>query len=112
MKRNIRCLVLAISLVLLGTDAARSRDLVEDAGHAFDRGDYAQAIKLLEEARANSADCKISFYIGLSRYRLHQLDDAIVNLASAASCNPQSTEFNAALAEAYSQKGDDNRALA
>ena len=112
MKKNVRCLAIAISLLLLGGDAAQARDLLEDAGHAFDRGDYTQAIKLFEQARASSADCKIPFYIGLSRYRLRQLDDAIVNLASAASCNSQSIEFNAALAEAYAEKGDDNRALA
>ncbi len=111
MKRSIRCLPIAISLFLIGRGTAQHRDLLEQGGQAFNRGDYARAIELLQQARAGSADCKIPFYLGLSRYRLHQLDGAIVDLASAAKCDPQSLEFNTALAEAYSAKGDDNRAL-
>ncbi|MDQ2712213.1 MAG: tetratricopeptide repeat protein [Acidobacteriota bacterium] len=109
MKRSIRCLPIAISLVLLGT--AQTRDLLEEGGQAFNSGDYPQAIKLFERARVVSANCKIPFYLGLSRYRLQLLDGAIVDLASAAKCDSQSIEFNTALAEAYSAKGDDNRAL-
>ncbi len=111
MKRSIRCLPIVISLVLLGGKSTQAGDLLDDAGAAFNRGDYTLAIKLFEEARARSKDCHIPFYVGLSQYRLQQLDSAIVNLASAASCNPQSSEFEMALAEAYIQKGDDNRAL-
>jgi tetratricopeptide (TPR) repeat protein len=112
MKKNIRWLPIAISLVLIDRTAAQAPNVLEEAGRAFDRGNYIRAIQLFETARSNSADCKIPFYIGLSRYRLQQLDEAIVDLATAANCNPQSVEFNSALAEAYVQKGDDNRALA
>lgn len=111
MKKKICCLPIAISLFLLAGARAQSRDLLDDAGRAFTRGDYAQAIKLLDKARLSSTDCKIPFYLGLSRYRLREMDGAIIELASAVSCNPQSVEFYSALAEAYSAKGDDNLAL-
>lgn len=112
MKRNIGYLLIAISLALLAREAAQAGDQLAAAGQAFNRGDYSQAIRLLEEARTSSKDCEIPFYIGLSQYRLRQLDHAIVELASAASCNPQSIRFHTALAEAYAEKGDDNRSLA
>ncbi|MDQ2776264.1 MAG: tetratricopeptide repeat protein [Acidobacteriota bacterium] len=111
MKRNTRYLAIATSVALLCGETALPRDLLGEAGRAFNRGDYTQTIKLLEQARAGSSDCRISYFLGLSRYRLQQLEGAIIDLASAASCDPQSIEFLTALAEAYSAKGDDNRAL-
>jgi tetratricopeptide (TPR) repeat protein len=114
MKKNSRSFLTttsAVVLLLLIGSVAWSNDLLEDAGHAFDRADYKHAIELFKKARATDADCKIPFYLGLSHYRLRQLGESIVDLASAVSCNPQSVEFNTALAEAYVEWGDDDLAL-
>ncbi len=112
MKRSVLQAAIAISLCAPVKGVAQPQDLMQDAGNAFNRGDYREAIRRFETVRAHSADCQIPFYMGLSHYRLRELDAAIVDLATAAKCNPQSVEFNAALAEAFIQKGDDNRALA
>jgi tetratricopeptide (TPR) repeat protein len=48
----------------------------------------------------------------VAHYRLRQLDSALIALRSAAECDPGAVDSRIALAEAYAQKGDDNRALA
>jgi tetratricopeptide (TPR) repeat protein len=111
MKKSLQRQLLAISLLVLWPGFSTAQNRLDAAGQAFNRGDYRQAIRLFENLRASSSDCDISYYLGLSHYRLKELDDAIVDLAIAASCQPKSVGFNTALAEAYIQKGDDNRAL-
>src|SRR5690242_6925491 len=103
---------IVISLLLAIAATAQDQDLIKSAADAFNSGNYEKAIQLLEQVRTRSGNCEILFYLGLSRYRLRELDPAIVDLAGAASCEPHSVAFNLALAEAYSAKGDDNRALA
>ncbi|MGI8988939.1 MAG: tetratricopeptide repeat protein [Bryobacteraceae bacterium] len=87
-------------------------DALEAAKRAFAAGDYAGAVRMLEPARARSSDCEVSFIGGLALYRLKQLDQALIELKSAAECDPKSADARVALAEAYAQEGDDNRALA
>ena len=50
----------------------------EQAGRAFDAGDYPAAIKLFEKAREESPRCDILLYLGLARYRLKQVDQALI----------------------------------
>jgi tetratricopeptide (TPR) repeat protein len=49
--------------------------------------------------------------LGLSRYRLDRVDQALVDLQAAAACNPSNTIPRTALAEGWLRKGDDQRAL-
>ncbi len=86
--------------------------LVAQGQRAFNAGDYTQALRSFEQAQKLSSDCAIPFFIGLARYRLKQIDEAIVEFSSAAACNPSMPDARIALAEAYAEKGDDNRALA
>ena len=58
-----------------------------------------------------SKDCETHFVTGLSRYRSHQLTEALVELQTAVGCDPKNVNYRLALAEAYMQKGDDNKAL-
>jgi len=89
-----------------------AQNVVEEGKRAFDAGNYTEAVRLFEKAQQSSARCEIFFYLGLARYRLKQLDRAIINFRSAAECDPKLPEPHIALGEAYTQKGDDNRALA
>lgn len=79
---------------------------------AFDAGDYTQALRSFEEARKISSNCAIPFFIGLAHYRLKQIDQAIMEFSSASACDPSMVDAKIAVAEAYAEKGDDNRALA
>lgn len=76
---------------------------------AFDKGQYRDAIQLFEQARSH--DCRVSFYIGVARYRLGEGDEAIRSFQAAAECDPKFAPARVALAEAYAQRGDTARAL-
>lgn len=85
---------------------------LEEAKRAFDAGRYAEALEGFQKVQAESPQCEIYFFIGLTQYRLGRLDEAIASLASSVGCNPRFSLGEHALGDAYVAKGDDNRALA
>jgi tetratricopeptide (TPR) repeat protein len=82
------------------------------AKNAFASGDYGTAIRLIETNTQEFRKCDGTLLSGLVRYRLKQLDQALIDLTAAAACNETATAARAALAEAWLAKGDDQRALA
>jgi tetratricopeptide (TPR) repeat protein len=72
---------------------------------------FAGAFPLLA-ADSGKESCLALFRQGVERYRSKQLDQSLVNLQSAVECDAKNVEFRVALAEAFIEKGDDNRALA
>jgi tetratricopeptide (TPR) repeat protein len=116
-KRNPQASSKRVSAVLFFGLAAgalwgAAEDLVSQGKRAFDGQRYSEAVQLFERARAVSSSCDVLFYLGLTRYRLKQIDNAIVDLRSAKECDGRSVEVRVALAEAYAAKGDDNRSMA
>ena len=85
---------------------------LEQAKRAFDRGDYATAARLFEQAHKASPNCEILFFLGLARYRLKQPDAALIAFRSAVECNPKLLPAHLALAEAYAERHNDTEALA
>jgi tetratricopeptide (TPR) repeat protein len=84
---------------------------IEQAKRAFDRGDYAAALSLFEQARAKSPACELSFYIGLTQYRLNQPGEALIAFRSAVECDPKLIDAHLAMAAAYSERHNDAEAL-
>ncbi len=86
--------------------------LAQDPKAAFDRGDYAAAVRLFEAANRRLPDCANLLYIGLARYRLRQTNEALISFRAAAQCDPKLVAAHLALAEAYSLTRNDSEALA
>ncbi|MEP6537256.1 MAG: tetratricopeptide repeat protein [Bryobacteraceae bacterium] len=101
------CCCLAAASLLNGAD-----DRLSAGKTALAAGKFEEAVRLLQQDQADSARCEVSFYLGLARYRLRQLDQAIIALESAHRCNRDNADTLFALAVAYSDKGDDDRAVA
>src|SRR4051812_32850704 len=80
---------------------------LEEGKRAFDGGNYAAAAESFEQARRLSTDCNILFYLGLARYRLKQVDSALISFQEAVQCDPKLIFGYIALGEAYSEKGND-----
>lgn len=87
-------------------------DPLEQARRAFDAQRYAEAAQLFEAARRRDPACDISFYLGLARYRLHQVDAALIAFQEAANCDPKLTLSYIALGEAYAERGNEGEAIA
>src|SRR5262245_11538623 len=85
---------------------------LEQAKRAFDRGDYAEAARLFEQANRAAPSCDLQFYIGMARYRQGLSGPAIVSFQSAVRCDPKLNLAHLALAEAYAARSNDNAALA
>jgi tetratricopeptide (TPR) repeat protein len=85
---------------------------LEQGKRAFDRGDYATAARLFEQAHKVSPSCEILFFIGLTRYRLKQSEPAMIAFRSATECDPKLIPAHLALAEAYAERRNDSEALA
>jgi len=85
---------------------------LEQAKRAFDRGEYAAAARLFEQAQAASPACDIRFFLGLTRYRLKEVDQALIAFRSAVECDPKLLPARLALAEAYAERHNDQEALA
>ncbi len=84
---------------------------LDQAKRAFDVRRYSEAARLFEQARQQDPACEIPFYLGLARYRLHQVDPALIAFQEAAKCNPKLTLAYVALGEAYAERGNDAEAL-
>lgn len=85
---------------------------LDQARRAFDRGDYAAAARLFEQAHQASPSCQILFFLGLARYRLKQPDPALIAFRFAVECDPKLLPAHLALGEAYAERHNDSEALA
>src|SRR5205085_7741720 len=85
---------------------------VQEGKRAFDAGQYAVAARLFEKAHRESPSCDILLYLGLARYRLKQLDAALIAFQEAVQCDPKLVAAHVARGEAYAEKGNDVEALA
>jgi tetratricopeptide (TPR) repeat protein len=101
----------SIRFLILGLAAIASAQHLEQGKQAFEAGNYQKAIELFEQAQEQSQQCEVLFYIGVARYRLNDLDSAIISFQSAASCDSNLFEAHVALAESYTQKGNYTQAL-
>ena len=102
---SLRILTLALSASLAWGQA------LDQAKRAFDKGDYATAARLFEQAHQASPNCEILFFLGLARYRLKQSDPALIAFRSAVECDPKLVPAHLALAEAYAERRNDAEAL-
>lgn len=100
------CCGLLIVHLLLAAD-----NRLAEGKRAFASGRYEDAVQLLEPARDHPGGCEAAFYLGLAHYRLKRLDQAIIDLQSAIQCAPRNPDSFVALAAAYADKGDDDRAV-
>jgi tetratricopeptide (TPR) repeat protein len=85
---------------------------LDQAKRAFDKGDYATAANLFEQAHKASPNCDILFFLGLARYRLGQTEPALIAFRSAVECDAKLLPAHLALAEAYTERHNDAEALA
>ena len=102
------CRLLALgTLALLALGQTR-----KEAEQAFDSGRYADAARFFEMDYRESSRCEALFGLGLSHYRLHQVDAALVAFQSSIQCNPKLTIAFVAVGEAYSERHNSKEALA
>ncbi len=115
MKRNQKSLpwnrALCCGVLALGLLQAAENGLAEGK-RAFAAGRYQDAIHSLSQARDGPGGCEAAFYLGMAHYRLKQLDQAIIDLQTATRCAPRNPDSFVALAAAYCDWGDDDRAVA
>ena len=97
--------------VLPGSTAEQA-DPIEQGKAALNAGRFADAEALFQRAWKESSRCDALFYAGLAGQRAGKATGAIVAFRSAAECNPSLLGAHLALAEAYSERRDDSRALA
>jgi tetratricopeptide (TPR) repeat protein len=103
---NLVCCCVGFSMLL---NAAQDR--ISEGKTALATGRYQDAVRLFEQERDASGNCEVYFYLGLARYRLKQLDQAIIDFKSAGQCAPANADLLLALAAAYADKGDDDHAV-
>ncbi len=102
-----------VRLLALATFAVAAwGQTLEQAERLFDAGNYAEAAKLFEKANKESRNCEALFGLGLARYRLKEVDSAVIAFQSAVQCDPHLVLAHLALGEAYSERGNDKEALA
>jgi tetratricopeptide (TPR) repeat protein len=99
-------------LAILARGQDQATDALERARRAFDARHYEEAAQLFEAVRARNRSCSIPFYIGLARYRLQQVDVALIAFQEAVNCDPKLTLAHIALGEAYAERGNLAEALA
>ena len=101
-----------LRLIALGIVAALAwGQTLDDAKRAFDAGKYAEAARLFEKAQQESPDCEACFGLGVSRYRLQQVDAALIAFQSAVRCDPKMLLAYLAMGEAYAVRNNDQAAL-
>jgi len=110
--RAAQSLLVVCFCTVVGCLLATAGDFLSQGKRALAAGKYEEAARLLEIARDRSEGCEASYYLGLARYRLRHLDQAIIELQSASQCDENNPELRISMAAAYSEKGDMNRALA
>jgi tetratricopeptide (TPR) repeat protein len=99
--------------VACGTLALPARcQTIEGAERSFDAGNYAEAARLFDQAYKETKNCQALFGLGLSQYRLKRVDAALIALQSSVQCDPNLVFAYLALGEAYSERGNDQEALA
>lgn len=92
--------------------AQASDQTIEKAERAFNSGQYPEAAALFEKAaRGESPNCDALFGSGMSRYRMNQVDAALIAFQSAVRCNPRMVLAYIALGEAYAGRNNDSEAL-
>jgi protein O-GlcNAc transferase len=97
----------SICLALPGDDQIFAR-----GKRAFASGDFSRAAFLLEQVQRGPNQCEASFYAGLARHRLKQIDAAIVALRIASECDARNPAPKLALAQCLLENHDENRAAA
>src|SRR5690606_36082830 len=107
--REAACVIFC--LLLAGGAGAAEPEAFAAGKKAFAAGDYSQAVELFDRVQGEHR-CEATFYGGVARYRLKRLDEAIIVFRSAGACDSRNPEPRIALAEAYLEKGDDNRGAA
>lgn len=85
---------------------------LQDPQAAFNRGEYATAIRLFQAAQQRKPECANVLYIGLARYRLRQNAEALISFRAAVQCDPKLVAAHLALGEAFAEGGNDREALA
>ena len=84
---------------------------LDQAKREFETGNYAKAAQLLESASKEPHACEALFYLGAARYRLKQIDPALIAFQSAVECDPKLVAARVALAEVYGEKRNFDEAL-
>lgn len=97
-----------MALPLVSAAAGQS---VENAKRAFDAGRYEEAARLFEQVHRATGRCDVRFFLGIARYRLGQVDAALVAFQAAGACDPKLAAAHLALAEAYLERGNEAGAL-
>ena len=100
-------------LVALGSVACLAHGQIwKQAEQAFNGGRYAEAALLFRKDYEEHKRCQSLFGLGLSRYRLHQTDSALIAFQSSLQCDPKLTLAFIAIGEAYGERHNHKEALA
>ena len=86
--------------------------LAQDPKTAFDRGNFAEAIRLFEAANRKNPDCANSFHIGLAHYRLKHTTEALLSFQAAVQCDPKLVVAHLALGNTYEERRNEGEAIA
>lgn len=95
-----------------GLACPAEQDALAQGKLAFSSGAYRKAVELLASVSDEGERCEASFLLGLSYYRLREIEPAIVSLEIAAACTDSPVEVALSLGQAYLETGDHNRAAA
>ena len=99
-------------MLFLGVAGLCWPNTLEDAKRAFDSNNYDLAAQLFEKAQKESPACDTLLFLGVTRYRMNQMDAALTAFQSAIECDPKLVTAHLALAEAYGVRGNEAHALA
>jgi tetratricopeptide (TPR) repeat protein len=97
---------IALGFVCLAAEA----QMLDQAKRDFNTGKYSEAARLFEKAQ-QAGICEAGFGLGLSRYRLRQIDAALIAFQSAVRCDPKSIPTYLAMGEIYGARNNDEQAL-